>query len=210
MPKADAREEQAVCPKKENCLNRLRSGHDRVSSAASGTEWHSWSTLDKGRERATLPPLNVKTNRSPFSHRRFRSYALGLMTALLCATSLARSVPSLTDAELGRGIFSKMHMLIEKTILAVDVATLEVRVDPKTEAAFESIAKGKACTQALESELARTMFGAQFAVFELRFLRGISLNQYVNGVRESLDDARFVCPRSPKYATRYLAQPPEG
>jgi hypothetical protein len=111
------------------------------------------------------------------------------VTALSCVTSLAGNVPSLTDAELGQGLFSKMHMLIEKTLLAVDVATLEVRVDPKTEVAFESIAKGKPYTQALESELARTMFGAKFAVFELTFLRGISLSQYVDGVRESLNDA---------------------
>jgi hypothetical protein len=81
-------------------------------------------------------------------------------------------------------------MLLEKTILAVDVALIEVRVDPKTERAFESLAKGKEYSSALESNLAARMFAAEFAVFELKLLRSITLDQYIEGVRESLNDAR--------------------
>jgi len=83
-----------------------------------------------------------------------------------------------------------MHMLLEKTILAVDVAKIEVRVDPKTEKNFERIKRGKAYSPALEKKLARAMFAAKFAVFELKLVRDITLDQYITGVRESLVEAR--------------------
>jgi hypothetical protein len=115
--------------------------------------------------------------------------APALLASLVCASSFASNLPSFNDADLGRGTYSRMHMLLEKTILAVDVATIEVRVDPKCEKAFEQIAKGKPHSYELEHELAKVMFASESALFELRFLRDITLDQYVNGVRESLEEA---------------------
>ncbi len=125
---------------------------------------------------------------SPFP-QSLRSWTLGLSVILLCATSFASAIPSLKDADLGRGKYAKMHMLLEKTILAVDVATIDVRVDSTTEKALEKISQGRAYDAALEEELAKVMFRAPSALVQLTFMRNISLDQFVGGVRESLDEA---------------------
>lgn len=126
---------------------------------------------------------------TPRSLARPPTWATSLIFILLSATSFASGLPSLLDADLGRGAYARMHMLLEKTILAVDVATIEVRVDPQTERKFELLNKGKSYSPELEEELAQAMFGAQSAVVQVKFLRAISLDQFVDGVRESLDEA---------------------
>lgn len=121
----------------------------------------------------------------PMTFKR-STWALGLGISLLCATAFAAGVPSLNDADLGKGSFSKMHMMLEKTILAVDVATIDVRVAPQAEQKFSEIAKGKPYSPALESELAKVALSADNAVIQLQFVRDVSLNQWIDGVRESL------------------------
>lgn len=132
----------------------------------------------------------MRFSAAPLFRQKRRILATLLALSFWSGVCLAASLPSLNDSELGRGAFSRMHMLVEKTVLAIDVAKLEVRVDPQTAQAFRKIAKGKKRTPALERELAQAMFRAKYAVFELKLLRGISLEQYITGVRESLADAR--------------------
>lgn len=118
------------------------------------------------------------------------AWAACLGLSLLCAAAFAEGIPSLGDADLGKGAFSKMHMLLEKTVLAVDVATIDVRVDPKTEHKFTDLAKGKAYSKSLESDLARAMLDAENVVIQLKFVRDVSLDQWIDGVRESLEKAQ--------------------
>ena len=117
-------------------------------------------------------------------------WALSLGFSLLCATAFAAAVPSLDDGDLGKGAFSQMHMLLEKTVLRVDVATIDVRVDPKTQKQFADIKKGKAYDDAVESQLARAALSAETAVIQLKFVRSVSLSQWIDGVRESLEKAQ--------------------
>jgi hypothetical protein len=108
-----------------------------------------------------------------------------VLTLTLCATvAFAAGVPSLN--ELASGKFSRMHMLLEKTILKVDVALIDVAVDGKTQAAIKSVAEGKSHSPALEGQLAKIALGADNAVIQLKFVRDVSLDQWIDGVRESL------------------------
>ncbi len=126
---------------------------------------------------------------SCLSRRTAQLCALLSIVVLTATFAWAKSAPSLQDIKLGKGPYARMHMLVEKTILAIDVANLEVRVDPKTESIFARLTQDKPYSTQLEGQLAQTMFQAGHAVFELEFLRDISLDQYMNGVRESLAEA---------------------
>ncbi len=117
-------------------------------------------------------------------------WATTLGLSLVCATAWAAGVPSLNDSDLGKGAFSKMHMLLEKTILKVDVATIDVRVDPKTEKRFADIKKGKPYSSSVEKQLAQAALSANTAVIQLKFVRDVSLDQWIDGVRESLEKAQ--------------------
>lgn len=99
----------------------------------------------------------------------------------------ADGVPSM--GELANGPFSHMHMLLEKTVLKVDVAKIEVAVDKPTQDKLAAAASGKPFSPALESELAKIVLHADEAIIQMRFVRDVSLSQWIDGVRESLDKA---------------------
>jgi hypothetical protein len=63
-------------------------------------------------------------------------------------------------------------------------------VDPKTETKLAELAKGKPYSSALERELANAAVSAEGAVIQLRFVRDVSLDQWIDGVRESLQKAQ--------------------
>jgi hypothetical protein len=139
-----------------------------------------------------LSRLRLPMNLLPQFPKSLRTWAFGSALILLCTTSIAGSTPSLEDADFGKGKFARMHMLLEKTILLVDVATIDVRVAPSTEAALEKAARGRAYNSALEEDLAKIMFGAPSAMVQIKFVREITLEQFVGGVRESLDEAHHA------------------
>jgi hypothetical protein len=109
----------------------------------------------------------------------------GIFTITLCAgVAWAANVPSLN--ELAQGKYSRMHMLLEKTLLKIDVALIDVAVDAKTQAALKAAAQGKSHSSALEGQLAKIALGTDDAVIQLKFVRDVSLDQWIDGVRESL------------------------
>lgn len=99
------------------------------------------------------------------------------------------NIPSLQAKELARGPFASMHMLLEKTFLKVDVATIDIRFDKPSQAKFNAIAGGKSYSKALASELAKVAIAADNAVVQLKFKRDVSLDQWIDSVRESLEKA---------------------
>jgi hypothetical protein len=82
-----------------------------------------------------------------------------------------------------------MHMLLEKTLLKVDVAHIDVAVDKATQGKLVTAAAGKAYSPALESELAKIVLSADEAIVQMKFVRDVSFGQWIDGVRESLDKA---------------------
>lgn len=139
------------------------------------------------------PPKPIKTT---FLRRRLGSLfiASAIVLGSFAGTSLggvssafADGVPSM--GELANGPFSHMHMLLEKTVLKVDVAKIEVAVDKPTQEKLAAAAAGKTFSPALESELAKIVLKADEAIIQMKFVRDVSLNQWIDGVRESLDKA---------------------
>jgi hypothetical protein len=115
---------------------------------------------------------------------------LFLVGSLADATMADGSLPSLDSPELARGPFASMHMLLQKTILSINVATIEVRVDKPTQTRLAGIASGQQYSEALAQQLANVTIGAERAVVQMRFKRDISLKRWMGVVRENLEQAR--------------------
>lgn len=117
----------------------------------------------------------------------------------------AEPVPSLTSAELAQGPYSSMHMLLEKTFLNIDVLTVDVRFGKSVQARLTELAKGKAYSDALGKQVATVAIGADDALVQLKFLRDISLDQWMDGVRDNLKQAREAGLITAKVQTRVSA-----
>jgi hypothetical protein len=117
----------------------------------------------------------------------FRAWLLGLFiaTPLLAAAP----VPSLSSPEL-QGKYSAMHMLLEKTVLKVDVLTVDVRLGKSVQARMAEVVAGKKPSPELYANIAKVAIGADDALVQLKFLRDVSLDQWIDVVRENLQQAR--------------------
>jgi len=115
---------------------------------------------------------------------------LFLVGSLAGASMADGSLPSLDSPELARGPFASMHMLLQKTILSINVATIEVRVDKPTQTRLAGIASGQPYSEALAQQLANVAIGAERAVVQMHFKRDIGLNRWIGVVRENLEQAR--------------------
>jgi hypothetical protein len=83
-----------------------------------------------------------------------------------------------------------MHMLLEKTLLNVDVLTVDIRVGKNVHRRFiDIIGKNKRYTEKLGAELAAITLEADEALVQVRYLRNVSFRQWLEGVGENLDRA---------------------
>lgn len=124
---------------------------------------------------------------------KLRTTLYAALTALalsgVMVTSAVASPPSLNAPELAQGPFSRMHMLLEKTFLKVDVATIDIRYGAKTQSEFIKVAQGKTLNPALEEQLAKLAVATDDAVVQMRFERSVSLSQWSDQVKDSLGKA---------------------
>lgn len=118
---------------------------------------------------------------------RYHSMVRRLMVLLPAFFALGQGgAPDLDLGSLASGPFSRMHMLLEKTVFRVDVLTLEVRFGQETARRLEETARGKQLSAAIADRIAEAAVDADEAYVDLEFLRGVSLDRWVQGVRESL------------------------
>jgi hypothetical protein len=117
--------------------------------------------------------------------------ALGLTAVLLAPTSMAGgALPSLDAPELAQGPYSSMHMLLQKTVLKIDVATVDVRVDRATQARFAELARGQQYSYPLDAQLASAAMAAPHAVVQMQFVRDVPLNRWIGVVHDNMELAR--------------------
>ena len=125
---------------------------------------------------------------------RGRSLAAALVGGLISSfavTGMAgEPLPSLNSSDLAQGPFSYMHMLLQKTLLKINVATIEVRFDKPTQARFAGLARGQAYSAELARKLANVAIAARRAVVQMQFKRDVSLDRWMGVVRENLEQAR--------------------
>ncbi len=127
---------------------------------------------------------------SRIPHRSFAA-ATGLAAVLLAPALMAGgALPSLDSPELAQGPYSSMHMLLQKTVLKIDVATVDVRVDKPTQAHFAELARGQAYSYPLDAQLAAAAIAAPHAIVQMQFVRDVPLNRWIGVVRDNLELAR--------------------
>ena len=87
-------------------------------------------------------------------------------------------LPSLNSSDLAQGPFSYMHMLLQKTLLKINVATIEVRVDKPTQARLAELARGQVYSEGLARQLANVVTHSTLTVTPLdQSLGGLTLTR---------------------------------
>ena len=123
-----------------------------------------------------------------------RSFATAIGLAAVCvlapASMAGGALPSLDAPELAQGPYSSMHMLLQKTVLKINVATVDVRVDKPTQARFAELARGQQYSYPLDAQLAAAAIAAPHAVVQMQFVRDVPLNRWIGVVRDNLELAR--------------------
>lgn len=115
-----------------------------------------------------------------------------LVLASLCSGSLmaADPLPSLNAKDLAQGPYSAMRMLLEKTILKVDVLTLDMRFNKSTQDRFAELVKGKTYSRDLEKKIAEVAINSDRAVVQLKFERDVPLEKWMDVAKENMDQAK--------------------
>jgi len=117
--------------------------------------------------------------------------ALALLAGLPAATLRADgALPSLDSPELAQGPYASTHMLLQKTLLKISVATIDVRFDKQAQGRFAELARDKSYSYALDAQLAPIAIEAGRAVVQMQFVRDVSLNRWMGVVRDNLEQAR--------------------
>jgi len=99
-------------------------------------------------------------------------------------------IPSFNDGELAQGKYATMHMLLEKTVMKIDVLTVDVRLGKKAHGDVTKLADGKSYSEGLGNQIADIAIKADDAAVQLTFKRSVPLNTWIGAVRENLQQAR--------------------
>jgi hypothetical protein len=110
--------------------------------------------------------------------------------AIAAVAAAADPLPAVEGGDLARGQYAAMHMLLQKTVLNINVATIDVRFDRGTQSKFAQIATGKPYSPELGHQLALAAIEAKHAVVVMEFKRDIPLNRWIGVVKDSLEEAR--------------------
>ena len=113
-----------------------------------------------------------------------------LATVIAASPRAGEPPPSLQGGNLGQGPFSAMHMLLQKTVLNINVADIDARFDKGTQGRFAQLATGKSYTPDLGHQLALAAIDARHAVVQMQFKRDIPLNRWIGVVKDNLEQAR--------------------
>jgi hypothetical protein len=105
-----------------------------------------------------------------------------VLLAALCSGALL--APTAAAATL------RLETLLERTVLRVDAAYATVDLSARTADRVSSIRDGRACDEAMRTELERTLLAADGADFTLEFRRGIGLDRLL--VRYSANWKRMM------------------
>jgi hypothetical protein len=117
------------------------------------------------------------------------SVSPGLVAPTTAAGQEVEVVP-IDTASLADGPYARVCTLLERTIFKVDVLTLRIRFGEETARRLAELASGEEYSDALADSVARVAVRARDAYAEIEFVRGVSLGQFVDGVRDDLGKAR--------------------
>ncbi len=113
----------------------------------------------------------------------------GAAPAVRAQDELAASIPVDGDG-LATGPFASMEMLYERTIFQVDVLRLTLRFGEQTASELERLIEGREWSGGLAESVASAAIESRNVLVRSSFLRNISLEQLLDGIRENLETAR--------------------
>ncbi len=91
---------------------------------------------------------------------------------------------------LASGPYASLEMVYERTIFRVDVLRLTLRFGAQTAAELEHLVDGRQYTDELAESVVRAAVESQDLLVRSRFLRDVSLEQFLDGIRENMEHAR--------------------
>lgn len=122
---------------------------------------------------------------------------LSLLWLLSTGLTVSGQPSPVDTTNLGSGVNARMHMLLEKTIFKVDVLTLDVRLGLLEAARLDSLLAGREFSEDLADSVAAVALASRDAWARIEFQRGVSLDQFLGGVRDNLrhaEEAGIVTP----------------
>ncbi len=93
------------------------------------------------------------------------------------------------DLQLGTTPYSRLHALLEKTFLRIDVLTLDICLDPGTAAQIGDVFRlapvgdAKAAERFIADQVSLLVPESENAAITMSFLRSVSLDQLLDGIR---------------------------
>ncbi len=93
-------------------------------------------------------------------------------------------------AGLAQGPFAKMAMRYERTIFNVDILQLEVGFDDETARTFSSLVQGRSYDEVIAQQVVDAALAAPDVMVRTQFLRDVTLDQFLGGMRDNLRNAR--------------------
>lgn len=98
--------------------------------------------------------------------------------------------PPVDTTGLAQGAWATMEMLYERTIFNVDIFRLHLEFGPETADSLQALAVGREYSSALADSLAETALRSRNVLIRTRFLRDVGLDQFLDGLRDNLRNAR--------------------
>ena len=108
-----------------------------------------------------------------------RLFWLSVLLLALAPPDAAAQLPCEADSDP-----VQLQMLLEKTVFSVDVLWLSVRIDGASADSLRSLVRSER-DEDLEASVATTAAVARCATSQLDFVRDVSLDRFVGGIRES-------------------------
>jgi len=123
--------------------------------------------------------------------RLFRSALALLVVVVGTAPAAAQDRGAPVDTMgLAEGPFSSMDMLYERTIFNVDVLRLHMVFGPETAATFSDLVGEGSYDGEVAERVAEAALASEDVLVRSRFLRDVSLDQFMDGLRDNLRMAR--------------------
>ena len=131
------------------------------------------------------------------SRRRLAAAGVPLLALLFAGAALAAARCRARGRRPRAGAVRPMHMLLQKTVLNINVADIDIRFDKATRGGSPQIAAGKSYSPDLGHQIALAALDARHAVVVMKFKRDIPLNRWIGVVKDNLEAGAQSGPHHP-------------
>ena len=122
---------------------------------------------------------------------RQRAAPFVLLLLLACCIALAprsaaAQAPPIDVGNLSNGRFARMHAMLERTFMELDVLRVDIRFDRETTRRIERLARNQRYSEERAWRIAYTCYRADDAYARTRFERHVELDEFIASVRANL------------------------